>query len=42
LSGQSARPAVLPLAILEWAVFFSTVLWFFVIALAGGVRRKLT
>ncbi len=32
---RSSRPPVWPLALLEWSIFFSTILWFAVIALAG-------
>jgi hypothetical protein len=35
LSWMVSRPAVWPLAILEWSIFFSTILWFNVIAFAG-------
>jgi hypothetical membrane protein len=38
-SFRSGRPAVWSLAVLEWLVFFSTILWFAAIALAG---RKAT
>ncbi len=34
---RSGRPVIWPLAVLEWSVFFATVLWFAVIALA---RRR--
>lgn len=34
LSWMVSRPAVLPLAILEWSIFFSTILWFAVIAIS--------
>jgi hypothetical membrane protein len=36
----SGRPAVWPLAVLEWLVFFSTILWFAVIALAGNLSQS--
>ena len=32
---RSGRPFVWPLAVMEWVVFFSTILWFVAIALAG-------
>jgi hypothetical membrane protein len=35
LSWLISRPAVRPLAILEWSIFFSTILWFTVIAFGG-------
>ncbi len=34
-SFRTNRPAVWPLAVLEWSIFFSTILWFAAIALAG-------
>ena len=34
LSWMVSRPDVLPLAILEWSIFFSTILWFAVIAIS--------
>jgi hypothetical membrane protein len=39
-SFRSARPSVWPLAVLEWLVFFSTIVWFAVIALAGRKPHK--
>lgn len=36
----SSRPAFMPLAVLEWSIFFGTILWFFVIALARVPDRK--
>ncbi len=38
VSFQSGRPFIWPLAVMEWAVFFSTILWFAAVALAG--RKK--
>jgi hypothetical membrane protein len=35
LSGLTARPDIWPLALLEWSIFFSTILWFIVIAVGG-------
>ena len=36
----SARPAVWTLAVLEWAVFFATVLWFLGVALLVSARGR--
>ena len=41
LSWMVSRPAVLPLAVLEWSIFFSTILWFAAIAITGK-RAALT
>lgn len=38
-SFRSSRPTLWPLAVLEWAVFFSTLLWFAAIALAGRTTQ---
>lgn len=34
LSWMVSRPTIMPLAILEWTIFFSTILWFAVIAIS--------
>jgi hypothetical membrane protein len=39
-SFRSGRPPVWPLAVMEWLVFFSTIVWFAVIALAGRQTQK--
>jgi hypothetical membrane protein len=37
---RSERPIAWPLAVLEWAVFFSTILWFGVIAIVSRKGQK--
>lgn len=38
---RTDRPPVWPLAVMEWAVFFSTILWFGAIALVGSRTRDI-
>jgi hypothetical membrane protein len=37
---RSGRPAIWPLAVLEWSIFFSTIAWFGVIALASEMKTE--
>jgi hypothetical membrane protein len=36
LSWMVSRPTIWPMAILEWSIFFSTILWFTVLAFGGN------
>ena len=40
ISWQARRPHIMPLALLEWAVFFSILVWFGLIAAAGRKRVR--
>jgi hypothetical membrane protein len=41
LSWMVSRPVVWPLAILEWSIFFSTILWFTVMAFVGRSAKRI-